>query len=280
MSTIKSVFSALKGSPALAISVLGGAAAGSVGGFMLGDSTATSLAYGAGLGTVGVAGGALLGNAIERRLDQTTAAPLGVKMVSNPKVQPGKEVEFSFKPPATTVDKAMEDLSQKLSTIDDPELKAMRPGWFQRMFAKNTSFKVKATASEDGSSLTVGEVTMVVPGRSEPVTFQPKGITLALKDGRIDENNPENKAKIREMMTQGVQQTVPEQYQALATEVVNTTLSKADTPVQPLVEPPSMEKLANTAMNVMTKPTVGVPGTGVQVPTGIPFLPPGGGRVF
>lgn len=285
---IREAFDAITSNAGLAVGAVGGAALGTFGGAQLaGTGGAEAVALGAGLGAVGLAGGTYVGHFINKQIDKGRAAPMGMR-VSSSSIRQGQASEVTLKPSIEFAQKAAEMLEEKAKA--DPKLKAALPEL--KAFSSYSKLKLEGTTSADGTSMSVDKITVSVPGRKEPMTFSVKDVKLPVKDGKIDETNPEAKAALRKALEQGIDQKLPEEARAAAKEALTTLLSKAEaqaaqpaTPgapagggILPSIQPPSLERLATTALTMATR-AAGAPGTpGANPNGGLPFTPPTGGN--
>ena len=286
---IREAFDAVTSNAGLAIGAVAGAGLGAWGGSALGTG-AEAVAFGAGLGAVGLAGGAMAGHLINKQMDKGRAAPMGMRVAST-SIKAGAASEVTLKPSIEFAEKAAEALEAKAKA--DPKIKEALPEL--KAFSSYSKLKLQGTTNPEGTSMSVEKITLVVPGRKEPITFAVKDIKLPVKDGKIDETNPEAKAMLRKALEQGIDEVIPEGARAAAKESLTTLLSKADAPVAtvpaapgtapvagggllPTVQTPSLERLANAALGMATRAATGTPGApgapGVNPNGGLP-LPPG-----
>ncbi|NCY25975.1 MAG: hypothetical protein EBX37_14375, partial [Alphaproteobacteria bacterium] len=182
---IREAFDAITSNAGLAIGAVGGAALGGFAGASMGAG-AQAAALGVGLGAAGLAGGAYAGHYINKQIDKGRAAPMGMR-ISSSSIKAGEASELTMKPAIEFAEKAADQLEEKAKA--DPKLKAALPEL--KAFSSYSKMTLQGTANKEGTAMTIEKVTVTVPGRKEPVTFKVKDVTLPMKDGKIDETNPE-----------------------------------------------------------------------------------------
>lgn len=267
-----SYISSILGNSSLLLGTVGGAIAGGVvGGMAIGGENA--LLIGGLMGVGGAAAGLYAGHKFKESRDRKAPAPLGVR-INSIKAEPGKGVEMEFSPSFV--------LSESIVTKATAKLQGESGEKYASSISRvlpYTNFKTKGTTAEDGNSIKITEITLSMPGQKDvPMQVKPE-VVLVLKDGKVDENHPENKAKLAQLMEQSMMGDIPKEHRAAMHSVFEESFAAAAA-APPSAEPDVSDKALKALDSPMAKAlmsgakkTAVTQGLGAAVgPGGIPAL--------
>lgn len=227
---LKEILDTIKENPTLAIGTLIGGIGGITTGAFLGSASTTSaILMGGALGIAGTALGAVSGHLIQQNQIKNTPAPLGgILPVSTPPIQPGQPGRLSFMPTPDLIDRTTVNATAAFQgTSYYAEAEPLIP------MIKNAAIygrmHLEGTANAAGTSMNVTRAIFAVPGTGQ-ISFPIQNTTLPLRDGQIDQNNPEAKAKIKEIFRQGINIMVPPSERERVTRVLDQTLAQTNVP--------------------------------------------------
>lgn len=307
---LNGIWGMIKDNPTTAIVTLLGALLGGFGGAAMGGSMLMKVLLGVGLGAAGLAAGGYLGSYIQGKVEDSTPAPLGMKVVSTAPIEAGKAAEIDLKPTKKMVDAAKETFSDLLAEHKknpDPMIQGLLEAYGVEAYADKIKYvpstllasalppiTLKGTATPDGTALVVDMITVDMNRSSDlvkslagsenlkTVSFKPKPVRVPLKDGKLDENHPDTKAAMQDVVRQAISMVMPE-YQDRATAAADKMFGKMG--MDPLVknvtptDKPSNDpkKIAAVGDRAGEKMIPGVGAVGGGMPAGMP-LPGVGGK--
>ncbi len=288
-----SLFSTLTENRTVAITALLGAAAGGVGGALLGGgSLMTTVILGALFSVGGLAIGAFGGSKLAGYQDSKTPAPLGgVRPVPTAKVEAGKAGEVSVKPSYKLADNVAEKLDSLKGTPEYEQIKGYMPLIKQALPLSKLTMTGTANAAGDHMDIAKVVVESPVPGVPS-IEFAPTGISMPLVNGQIDQNSPEAKAQLMKLMEQAVEQKVPEALRPKVRELLKDALEKSTTALAPVQTETSVSSIAGDTMKTLeSAPVKALVATlartgashamsGQAANTAIPVLRPNNGNIL
>ncbi|NBO18746.1 MAG: hypothetical protein EBV03_05860 [Proteobacteria bacterium] len=300
----------IKGNPAIGVTALIGTALGGWGGAALGGSTLTKILLGVVMGAAGLAAGGYLGTVIQNKMDNAKPAPLGLRAVNATPIEPGKQTQVDLKPSVKMVEAAKDTL---LELVDeqkknpDPIMQKLLEATGVAKYAGTVRYvpssvlasaipplTLKGTATADGKTLMV-DTLVIDPSKANglvksmmgekklgPFTFKLRPVALPLKDGQLDDNDPQARVAMQDIIRQSVQMSVVPQYREQAMQAADKLLERAGVAPVPagtsVGGAPSKDpkKIAEVGTRTGEKPLPGV-GASDGKPSGSP-LPNMGGK--